>query len=123
MIKTAESSVLIMTTTQGLIRKAEVLKNVLAKAKKRGISIKIAAPLNDETTHAVDVLSKFGEVKNSVEASRFCIIDGKQIAFMLLDDEKVHPSYDAAVWVNTQLFASTLENFFNDNWNKLSKAS
>ena len=35
---------------------------------------------------------------------------------MLLDDKKVHPSYDIGVWVNTQLFAGTLNTLFEHLW-------
>jgi sugar-specific transcriptional regulator TrmB len=119
MIKNAEKSVIIMTTSQGLIRKAETFANSFEKAKKKGIQIKIAAPLTKETEKAVKELSKFAEIKNTETRSRFCIVDGRQVLFMLLDDSAVHPTYDAGIWVNTSLFATTLENFFSQCWSKL----
>ena len=63
------------------------------------------------------------KIKNANQIARFCIIDGKEVAFMLTDDAKVHPSYDAGVWVNTKLFASTLENFFESMWDKMKSDS
>jgi len=119
MIKEAEVSVTLMTTGQGLIRKADSLKRALEKAKKKGVKVRIAAPLSKDTERVVKGLSNVAEIKHSDSRSRFCIVDGKQVAFMLLDDTNVHPSYDAGVWVNTELFASTLENFFNQHWNNL----
>ena len=119
MINSANESVVIMTTSLGLMRKADMLKNAFEKAKKRGVKIRIAAPLSKENNEAVKELSKFADVKHADERSRFCVIDGKQVAFMLLDDEKVHPTYDAGIWVNTQLFAKTLENFFNQCWSNM----
>jgi sugar-specific transcriptional regulator TrmB len=47
-LKNAEKSVTLMTTTQGLIRKAEGLKSVFEKLKKKGVNIKIAAPITKE---------------------------------------------------------------------------
>ena len=119
MIKNAEESVTIMTTSQGLIRKSELLKGAFEKAKKKGVKIRIAAPLTKDTEKAAKELSRFAEVKHTDARSRFCVIDGTQVAFMLLDDSNVHPTYDAGIWVNTKLFASTLENFFNQCWSKL----
>ena len=122
MIKNAEKSIVIMTTASGIIRKAEVLKNALEKAKRKGVKIKIAAPITKETIKSIQELSKYAEIKNTKERARFCVIDSKEVAFMLLDDEKVHSSYDCCVWVNTRLFAKTLENFFNTSWSKLKPA-
>ncbi len=118
MVKNAKEKVYMMTTTQGLIRKSESLKNAFEKAKKRGVDIRIAAPLTKETSQAVKTLSRYADVKHTDDRSRFCIIDGTEVAFMLVDDEKVHPTYDAGVWVNTRLFSKTLENYFNSAWSK-----
>ena len=40
---------------------------------------------------------------------RFCIIDCKEIVFMIMDDEKVHPGYDIAIWVTTPFFSNMIE--------------
>ena len=94
MIKGAEKSIIIMTTTPGLLRKAESFKTAFEKAKKKGVKIRIAAPISKENMDAKKELSKIGEVKNISDIkARFMIIDNTQIAFMLLDDKEVHPSY------------------------------
>ncbi|MBD3354605.1 hypothetical protein GF361_01310 [Candidatus Woesearchaeota archaeon] len=122
MINDAKESVSIMTTMDGLKRKLDNLKNVLEKAKKKGVNVRIAAPLKKADKKIIDELSKYAEIKHSDVNSRFCVIDGKQVAFMLLDDKDVHPTYDAAIWANTKLFASTLENFFNQCWGNMKPA-
>jgi len=119
MIKKAEKNVVVMTTAQGLTRKAEKLKGAFEKARKKGVKIKIVAPLTKENKSAAKELSKIAEVKNTNEKARFCIVDGKEVLFMLLDDEKVHPTYDSGIWVSTPLFALTLEKFFNSAWSKM----
>lgn len=121
-IKTAQDSVVIMTTSEGLVRKAESLKNILAKASKKGIKIRIAAPLTRETQQAAKELSKIANIKHIEQKevkARFVIVDGKELTFMLLDDKEVHPTYDVGVWVNTKFFASALKNLFDSKWNKL----
>lgn len=125
MINGAAKSVILATTEQGLLKKFEELMPAFEKAKKRGVKIKIAAPVNKNTKSAISALSKFAEIKNSSEKekSRFCIADGKEIIFMLTDDSNTHASYDSGVWVNTKMFASTLENLFNNAWSNMQPAN
>lgn len=118
MIKKANDSVDIMTTTEGLLRKGKKMKNVLRKANERGVKIRIAAPLTEDTKDVVKILSQFSEVKNVQHNTRFCIVDDQELMFMLLNDNEVHPSYDTGVWVSTKFFSNTLKNFFNAEWEK-----
>src|SRR3989344_2840522 len=115
LLKGAEKNVSIMTTSKGLIRKIEFFKSTLEKLKRKGVNIKIVAPINKECMDVARDLSKIAEVKsvnNNKLAGRFMIVDGKQVMFMVMDDDKVHPTYDIGVWVTTPYFASTLDNFF-----------
>ena len=117
MIRDAEKTVTIVTTSEGLNRKIEALMPSLEKARKRGVKIRIAAPINKNNINIAKDFKRIGEVRNleSMKA-RFVIIDSSQILFMLLDDEKFHPSYDLGVWVNTEFFASALEQMFELAW-------
>lgn len=120
MIKTAESSVDIMTTSEGLVRKAEVLKTILQKAKDRKVKVRIAAPLNKETEKILKEFKGAAEIRHVEDIkARFIVVDGKQITFMLLDDSEVHPTYDSGVWVNTPFFATALSQMFETEWNKM----
>ena len=117
MIKSASKSVDLITTEEGIIRKAEALKKSLAKAKKRNVSIRIAAPITKKTKNAVEKLSEVAEIRhvNNIKA-RFCIVDEKEVTFSLMDDEKINPSYDSGVWVNTKFFANALKKMFEQVW-------
>ncbi len=115
-IRNAEESVNIMTTTQGLMRKIEGLKPTFEKLKKRGVKIRIAAPLTKECASAVKDISGIAEVKNTDTKARFCVVDGKELVFMILDDKEVHPTYDVGIWVNTPFFAKALNNLFDMSW-------
>ena len=119
MIGNSEKSVVLMTTKHGLLRKSEALEDSFRKAKKKGVKIRIAAPISKEVEDAVKSLEKYAEIRFTESDSRFCVVDGKEIVFMLTDDNKTHPNYDSGVWVNTKLFAETLENFFDAMWAKL----
>ncbi|MFQ5474550.1 MAG: TrmB family transcriptional regulator, partial [Candidatus Nanoarchaeia archaeon] len=120
MAKSAELTIDIMTTEEGLIRKSETLKQILQKAKEKGVAIRIAAPLSSRTEKAVEELSYVADVRNveNIKA-RFVLIDGKQLIFMFLDDARVHPTYDAGIWVNTPFFASALRQMFESEWSKM----
>jgi sugar-specific transcriptional regulator TrmB len=120
MIRDAEKTVTIVTTAEGLNRKLEALMPVLEKSKKRGIKIRIAAPINNNNIKYARELKKVAEVRamENIRA-RFTIVDSNQIMFMLLDDEKFHPNYDIGVWINTEFFASALEQMFELAWKEM----
>jgi HTH-type transcriptional regulator, sugar sensing transcriptional regulator len=123
-VRNAEESVTMMTTTQGLIRKAEALCPVFEKLKKHGVKIRIAAPLTKDTKEAVKELSKFAEVRHLDKiTSRFVVVDGKEMIFMVMDDKEVHPTYDVGIWVNTPFFAKSMEGLFNVAWKDMKNAT
>jgi len=122
-LKNAEKNVTLMTTTQGLIRKAEGLKPALEKLKKKGVSVKIAAPITKECKNAVKELAGLAEIRNASDTkARFCVIDDKEVIFMVLDDKEVHPTYDVGIWVNSPFFGSALNNLFDVAWKGMKKA-
>jgi len=119
MMRNAEKSITLMTTTQGLMRKVEGLKPTLEKLKRKGVKIRIAAPITKESMSAVKDISKVAEVRHTDGKARFCIVDGKELVFMVLDDKEVHPTYDVGIWVSTPFFASAVENLFDMNWKNM----
>ncbi|MBN2567129.1 TrmB family transcriptional regulator [Candidatus Woesearchaeota archaeon] len=118
-IRNAEESVSMMTTTQGLIRKVEGLKPTFELLRKRGVKIRIAAPLTKEAMAAAKDISEVAEVRHTDSKARFSIVDGKELIFMIMDDSEVHPTYDIGIWVNTPFFANALNELFNLAWKSL----
>ena len=117
MIREAESTITLITTRDGLNRKLEALLPSLEKCKKRGVKIRIAAPIDSNNIKIARDLKKVAEVKNVDKIkARFVVVDSSQLMFMLLDDEKFHPNYDIGVWINTQFFAEALEQLFELAW-------
>ena len=122
LIRGAEESITFVTTAEGLNRKIEVLLPSLQKAKKRGVKIKMAAPITENNKKIAKELAKTVEMKNSGDLkARFIVVDGKELMFMVLDDDKTHPSYDIGIWINTEFFARALEDLFNISWNSFKK--
>jgi len=120
MIRNAEKTVTIVTTAQGLNRKMEVLMPSLEKCKKRGISVRIAAPIDKNNIKIARDFKKVAEVRDMQNVkARFSIVDSSQLMFMLLNDEQFHPNYDVGVWINTEFFAQALEQLFDLAWKEM----
>ena len=120
MLKNTEEEFILVTTTKGLLRKADYLLRSLKKAHERGVSIKIAAPLTEETKEAQELLAPYADIRNFEHVrARFAIADGKEVTFLLFDDEDIHASYDVGVWANTPFFAQTLQQLFELAWKEL----
>jgi len=117
MIREAEQTITIVTTAAGLNRKLEALMPSLEKAKKRGVKIRIASQIDDNNKEIAKDLSRVAEIRNMPKTrARFAIVDGEQLLFMVLDDDKVHPNYDVAIWLSTDFFALAMEQLFEAAW-------
>lgn len=124
MMRGAEKNITLVTTANGLNRKFEALMPTIEKARKRGVKIRIAAPITRDNIKIARDISKVAEVRHLENPkARFCIVDGNELMFMILDDEKVHPSYDAGIWVNTDFFANAVEKMFDTTWDCLKPLS
>ena len=95
------------------------MKNALQKAKDKGAKIKIAVPFTKENTAAVKQLGTIAQVKNinSVSA-RVCIVDGKNVVIMPMNDKEIHSNYDFGIWLNTDFFGKSMESMFESVWSK-----
>ena len=71
---------------------------------------------------AVKDLGTIAEVRHTESKARFCVVDGKEIIFMVMDDKEVHPTYDIGIWVTTPFFAGAVENLFDLAWKGMKKA-
>ena len=121
MLKGAKKSVSIMTTSKGLVRKIDALKPTLQALSKKGVDIKIAAPLDADSADTAKALMDFAKVRNIKDkmSARFMVVDDTEIVFMVMDDKEVHPTYDIGVWVNTPYFAKALGNMFTLAWKNM----
>ena len=118
-IKNATETVTIITTTEGLMRKIEGLKPVFEMLKKKGIKVRIAAPLTKETISAIKDLGNVAELRHTDSKARFIIVDSKEILFMVSDDKEVHPTYDVGIWVTTPFFANAMVELFDLAWKEM----
>jgi len=119
LMKESQKSILIATSADGLKRKTEAFKKQFAKAKERGVKIKIIVP-EAEGADAAKELKGLAEIKEARDIkARFVVIDGKNVTFMISDDSTVHPTYDSAVWTSSEYFSSAMQTMFERIWNTL----
>ncbi|MFP4523698.1 MAG: TrmB family transcriptional regulator [Candidatus Woesearchaeota archaeon] len=118
-IRNAEETVTIMTTSEGFLRKVEGFKPVFEQLKKRGVKIRLAAPMTKETEEVAKDLDGIAEVRHTKAQARFSVVDGKELVFMVMNDQEIHPTYDIGIWINTPFFASALEQLFELAWKEM----
>jgi sugar-specific transcriptional regulator TrmB len=121
-MKEAQKEIVISTTAQGLVRKADALKHVMRDLQKKGVKIRVAAPLTAESEKAAKELVDFAEVRNSNLDSRFVIVDGKKMTFMLVSDSEVNSNYDSGVTVDSEFFVNSFRKMFENAWKDMKKA-
>lgn len=119
MLGNAKKSVVIVTTTKGLKRKATNFMDIFRRLSSKGVEVRIAAPLDKKDDKLIKQLQKYAEVKNlkSVKA-RFVLVDNKELLFMVDSDDKIHENYDIGIWANTPFFVEALITMFEANWKK-----
>ena len=116
LIQNAEKSVLIVTTPEGFTRKMKHFKQKFKKLADKGVKIKIATQVTDEVKKLAKELNGSIQLKqlNKMRA-RFAVIDSREVLFMVIDDNKVHETYDTGIWVSAEFFANALETMFKVN--------
>lgn len=119
MLESAEKEVVISTTEDGALRKTKKFRNLFNKLSDRGVKVKLAAPISDLDESYLKDVSNAVAFKN-VEGldARFCVVDRKQVLFMVSDDKDVHETYDSAVWVSAPYFSESFSTMFDSMWDK-----
>lgn len=114
MLQNARSSVIILSTPEGVLRKFDKLRLRLKKLKDRGVKIKIATPFNEQVKSRAKEIKEIAElVSSNPVRARFVIVDNKEILFIITDDKSTHESYDTGVWIKSDFFANALASMFN----------
>lgn len=119
MIRNANKEVTIVTSEDGLSRKLESLKPAMEKAKRKGVSIKIAAPITTKNYKIAKELSRLADIRDSKVKARFTLADSKEMMFMILNDKEVHPNYDVGVWITSPFFVSAMKQVFDTSWKSM----
>ncbi|MEM2932649.1 MAG: helix-turn-helix domain-containing protein [Candidatus Pacearchaeota archaeon] len=123
LINKAQNEVIIVTTEKGFERKIDSLRSTLEKVAKRGVNLKICAPITKNNFKIAKEVSKFAEVRDVKINARFIVIDDRILVFMVLDDAEIHPNYDLGVWINSEFFTTALKNLFEETWKRATPIS
>jgi sugar-specific transcriptional regulator TrmB len=113
LVKNAEKRVLLHTTSSELPKDVERLMDVFRKISGHGVKITVAVPITKDNEEVLKELSAVADIKNTNDKARFVVVDGKSLMFMMLEENEVHPSYDAGIWVDTGFFAGAVEKMFD----------
>jgi HTH-type transcriptional regulator, sugar sensing transcriptional regulator len=120
LLSEAQKEVVLITTSEGLARKAGAFRKNLKNLNQKKVDVKIVVPITKDNFKIAKELSRFAEIRNTQRInSRFLIVDNKKVLFMIMGDKEVHSEYDSAVWVETPYFANALSGFFGVVWDKL----
>ncbi|MBI4017411.1 MAG: TrmB family transcriptional regulator [Candidatus Aenigmarchaeota archaeon] len=120
MLKKASSHVYILTSEKGLEEIAANHSHLLKNASKRGVRVRIAAPVNasgENTVHSIKGFAEVRNIKGRKIDGRFAIADGKEALVALTHDEKTHPTQDTHLWTQSDHFTgSLLQPMFESIW-------
>ncbi len=108
MIKKAKNSILMVAPSASLKGNKSFILEKLEESKKTGIKTKLI--LNGKKED--DIIKKVDYYKKDMDGM-FCVVDNSEVLFMLTD-EKTHPTYEAAVWLNSDFFANSLSSIVDE---------
>lgn len=111
MVLRAKKTVTIITSKDGLKRKARVLKSALKELENNGVKVNFYAEYDK------DMLRKLpkGVVLNNYTAkSRFIIVDNSEMIFMPSDND-IKPEYDMGIWVKSPFFVNAFYSLFEES--------
>lgn len=98
--KEAKDTIEILTTEKGLQDLHANHYRMLKKIAKRGVKVKILAPLkNGEIVKSLKEIAELKDLKSPM--GRIAVVDGEHM-LMSLTDDKVHESQDLALWANSE---------------------
>ncbi|MFB6200273.1 MAG: TrmB family transcriptional regulator [Candidatus Nanohaloarchaea archaeon] len=123
MFKSAEDSIKIVTSEDGLKDLQENHGDLLREAKESGVNVKVLAPVTDENRDAFEAVSESADVRHledkeefDIPNGRFAIVDNDTMTLSLTEDN-VHETQDTAFWTRSDHAAeNTMEPVFDMLW-------
>ena len=127
MFKSAEKSLDILTTEEGLNQLHTSHAGLLQSAADKGLSIRIAAPITQKNSEAAEALGVVAEVKHlkssavsSLPTGRMVLADDKEVVLALTDDATTHSTQEVSFWTASDHFGTAFAKpTFDMIWNHL----
>ena len=114
MVLRAKSKVFFVTNKEHTEKAAKILKHFGANFAKKEVKVKLYAPYSGSANLRKLQNVEYFEYNSS---SRFVILDGKELIF-LLSNEGVSPEYEVAVWINSPFFVNAISILFEASLKK-----
>jgi sugar-specific transcriptional regulator TrmB len=113
LIGKATKTVLLASTANALSKK-KWLKGLFDSLSKKNIKVKVM--INGDENEVKNLTKDFkAEIKRSDISSRFCVVDDKEMVFMLTPDS-ANEEYDYGIWISSPFFVNTMASLFNSAW-------
>lgn len=123
MLKNANSRINLLTSRQGLSELEAGHINLIEKANKKGVKVRILAPLEEGSGKKLTHYAELKDIKSAESignlGGRLAIADGNELLFALTHDEKTHPTQDIAMWSKSDHASKEVfEPIFEMLWNE-----
>ncbi len=103
LFKKAKEKITVVTTAPGLEDLHKTHFNMLKKLSKKGVKVKVFAPIEGVKGNHVAELRQVAELKHlDAPSGRMVTVDNDQVVLALTDDSKTHQTQDVAFWANSQ---------------------
>lgn len=108
------------TTEKGIVRKLFRHKDKLADASKRGVDVRMLAPITKSNAELVrDSVADFIIQHGNSVSARFVLADDKRGIVMLhSDEESTNQHNETGLLINSPYFVKALGHFFEHKWEK-----
>lgn len=113
MLVSAKKEVILCTSVKEFNDKIRLFNDILSKLNQRKIKIKLALSGNEVDINKISKKFKI-KIKKIEINSKFFIIDGEQILFIL--NEGNTADEDVAIWLNTEFFSTAFQYLFDQVW-------
>ncbi|MBR9679802.1 MAG: TrmB family transcriptional regulator [Candidatus Altiarchaeota archaeon] len=118
----SEQEIFLAASGIELNRVIEYHHATLKSAKDRGVVIKMAVKSEGLTEKNLKNAKAFGEIRELTGLdTRFVLVDSREVIFMLLPEQDIHPSYDTGVWIHSPFFAKSLRTMMMNAWKGMKK--
>lgn len=121
MMNKAEHQVDIVLTGNGLLRFWNAHADLLRSTSARGITVRVVAPINQETSDVVKQVTNYGEVHSLTRpTASMILIDGKEALMVdtVPDDKSVTSGYDIGIWTQNMSMSKLIAHMFGSYWRK-----
>lgn len=121
MIDKAQDYIFIITSANGIIRAYKAFSNILEKARRMKVDVRVMAPLTAENKTAIQEFSEIIKIKvENTILPRYIIIDGKEIMFIDATPNNliIEDGQDIGTWTDDPFLAQMYRKLFLNIWEK-----